>query len=506
MATTAVRPSEPAPGRAGRCLGWTLAATVVSGVLFHFGLGFEPVAVLAWIAPLPVLLLAPRVGGWVASAAAFLGYFAGSAGSWSYFLNSLTIPLPGALAILIGAPLLFAATVAFFRRLVRVGRPILATVATPALWTGVLYGVSLLSPVGVMGTFMTSQADHPDVLRIASVSGGWGIEYLVLLAPVAFAAAFAPGRRASANSATPQPAPHASAQPAGSPPAPRGVRTSARAGILVVTAAAAGGALMWGAAAPSGSANHVRIAVLARSQPHWAADPATGAGRQVLESYVDALAVLPPDVRIAVLPEGAFGSDRARLANITGPLSDLARAKRLHIVTGTIVQDPGRTYNTALDVPPTGPIVEYHKWRTGTSPVTAGNDLAFLPGQHIGLEVCMDVNGSSPTSDYAPAGAGLILIPASDEDVDGWQHSRTAVLRGVENGVSVAWSATRGAPTLSDATGHVLADTRTGSTPMATATADVPLGTGDTPYRHLHDWFAWLCGLTALPGLFLTRK
>ncbi|WIX79461.1 nitrilase-related carbon-nitrogen hydrolase [Amycolatopsis carbonis] len=460
-----------------RHLGWALAATVASGVLIHFGLGFEPVAVLAWLAPLPVLLLAPRTDAGVASAAAFLAYLGGSAGSWNYFLNSQAVPVPGALAILLGSPVLFAATVALFRRLVRVGRPVLATVATPALWTGVLYGFSLASPFGVMGTFMTSQGDHPDVLRLASVVGGWGVEYLVLLAPVALAAVLAPS-----------------------------VRTSARVGVSVVTAAAVGGALAFGVTPAAASAGHVRVTVVARSEPAWAPDPDSVSGQRILRSYVDALTELPPDVRIAVLPEAAFGTDRAHLARLTGPLADVARAKNLHIVTGAIVKDPSHnSYNTALDVPPAGPTVEYRKWRNGGSTVTSGHDLAHLEGQPIGLAVCLDVNGPSPTRDYARAGTGLLLIPASDKDADGWQHSRTALLRGVEHGVSVAWSAARGNSILSDPRGHVLAQARTGPAPMAVAVADVPLGTGDTLYSRFGDWFAWLCCLAAVAGLAFTR-
>ncbi|MGW4486748.1 nitrilase-related carbon-nitrogen hydrolase [Amycolatopsis sp. NPDC004368] len=459
-----------------RRLGTAVVATVASGVLVHFGLGFEPVAVLAWLAPLPVLLLAPRTRAWVACGAAFVAYLGGSAGSWHYFLNSLALPLPAALAILLGTPVLFAATVALFRRLVRVGRPVLATVATPALWTAVLYGVSVTGPFGVMGTFMTSQGDQPGVLRLASVLGGWGVEYLVLLAPAALAAVLAPG-----------------------------VRPSARVGITVVTTAAVGGALAFGATPGTASTGHVRVATVARSEPAWAADPSAPNG--VLQSYVDALRALPADVRIAVLPEAAFGVDRTHLADLTAPLADVARAKNLHIVTGAIVKDPGRpTYNTALDVPPAGQVVEYRKWRNGSSPVAAGHDLAHLAGEPIGLEVCMDVNGPSPTRDYARAGTGLLLIPASDEDVDGWQHSRTALLRGVEHGVAVAWSATRGTSVLGDAGGHVLAQTRTGPASMAVATADVPLATGQTLYTRFGDWFAWLCCLVALAGLGFTRR
>lgn len=148
-------------------------------------------------------------------------------------------------------------------------------------------------------------------------------------------------------------------------------------------------------------------------------------------------------------------------------------------------------------------MVEFHKWHNGDSKnIADGTDLAYLAGPaKIGLLVCMDVNFGNPSGDYGAAGTGLVLIPASDEDVDGWEHSRTALIRGVENGFSVAWSASRGTPMLSDAHGRVLADTHTGDRPFSVVTADVPLGSGGTPYARFGDWFAWLCGLLALAGI-----
>src|SRR3954466_7392687 len=42
-------------------LGWAVVATVTSAVLFFFGTGLDPVPELAWLAPLPVPPLAPRL-------------------------------------------------------------------------------------------------------------------------------------------------------------------------------------------------------------------------------------------------------------------------------------------------------------------------------------------------------------------------------------------------------------------------------------------------------------
>ncbi|MGW3963186.1 acyltransferase [Amycolatopsis sp. NPDC005003] len=455
-------------------LGWAVAATAASAVLFFFGTGLAPVPELAWAAPLPILLLAPRIPGVAALACAFVAYAAGSSGSWSYFWHSLAIPRPAAVAILGGSALLFALATGLFRVLVRRGHGLLAALSAPALWTVVLYGVSLLNPTGVMDTLMTTQADRPAVLRLAAITGGWGVEFLVLFVPAAVAAALAPR-----------------------------VHGLSRLAGLVTVAAALGGLVFW--TTPPLTGPSTRVALVAPGQSRWAADVATPDGQALVRSYVDQIGRLPDGVRAVVLPEAAFAVDRTSRPRLVDALTEVARSRNLDVVTGVIDTTPDGRFNAALAIPPSGPPVEYHKWHNGDSPnITSGTQLAHFAG--IGLMVCMDVNFADPSSDYGRAGTGLVLIPASDEDVDGWAHSRTALIRGVENGFSVAWSATRGTPMLSDARGHVLADAHTGGRPFTVVVADVPIGPGKTPYARFGDWFAWLCGLVALTGLVVTAR
>ncbi|HET6707861.1 nitrilase-related carbon-nitrogen hydrolase, partial [Amycolatopsis sp.] len=441
-------------------LGWAVVATVASAALFFFGTGLDPVPELAWLAPLPVLLLAPRVPGAAAMACAFVAYLAGSVGSWSYFWHSLAIPRPAAIAILGGSALSFALATGLFRLLVRRGHGLLAALAAPALWTVVLYVVSLVNPTGVMDTLMTTQADRPSVLRLAAVTGGWGVEFLVLFVPAAVAAALAPG-----------------------------VRGLARFAGLVTVAAALGALVFWTTPAQAGPST--RVALVAPGQSRWAVDVATPDGQALLRSYVDRIGRLPDGVQVAVLPEAVFAVDQTSRPRLVEAFAEVARTRSLDVVTGVVDTTPDGRFNAALAIPPSGPPVEYHKWHNGDSPnMVSGTQLAHLAG--IGLMVCMDVNFGNPSRDYGQAGTGLVLIPASNEDVDGWAHSRTALIRGVENGFSVAWSATRGTPMLADSRGHVLADAHTGGSPFTVVVADVPIGPGKTPYARFGDWFAWL--------------
>ena len=178
--------------RFGPLLG--LVAAACSGVLFYFGTGIAtggpPIAALAWIAPLPVLLMAARVSARAATGIAFLAYFLGTANSWDYYLDSRDVPLPVGALISVALSLMFVFAVWIFRALVRHGAVLLAVLAAPASWTGAAYLVQVLNPRGLMGTFAANQGDLPVVLQIASVTGAWGVEFLVLFAPTAVAALF----------------------------------------------------------------------------------------------------------------------------------------------------------------------------------------------------------------------------------------------------------------------------------------------------------------------------
>jgi apolipoprotein N-acyltransferase len=113
-----------------------------------------------------------------------------------------------------------------------------------------------------------------------------------------------------------------------------------------------------------------------------------------------------------------------------------------------------------------------------------------MPVSGYGLVVCKDLDYPGVGRDYA--GAGVLLVPGLDFDRGGWLHSRIAMIRGVESGLTIVWSATRGRVTASDSTGRVLAET---GWRCWCGCQWTPPG---TVYTRLGDWFAWLCLAPAL--------
>ncbi|WP_214108622.1 nitrilase-related carbon-nitrogen hydrolase [Acrocarpospora catenulata] len=138
-----------------------------------------------------------------------------------------------------------------------------------------------------------------------------------------------------------------------------------------------------------------------------------------------------------------------------------------------------------------------------------GTSLAFLDDTRLGLIICKDLDFPDLVRQYGRAGAAALLAPAWDFGVDAWLHSRMAVTRGVENGLTVARTAREGWLTVSDNRGRILTEHHTDRTTMTTVTATLPREGSTTLYTTLGDWAAWASAgllLIALGALTRTKR
>jgi apolipoprotein N-acyltransferase len=458
----------------------TLAALACSAILFFFGTGLAPIAALTWLAPLPVLLLAPRVSGMVAALVAFVAYFLGTTNSWHFYSHSHDIPLTTGLIMSALFALTLTLAVVVFRGLARRGRALLAALAAPAIWVSVLFLFTLLAPYGMVGTLATAQGDVPIVLQTAAVAGAWGVDFLILLASSAIAALTAPGVATAAR-----------------------VRTAAVAAVVLGVALSASALRLSG---DEGTGRTQRVALVVNNHSPWGVNVGTQAGHDLVADYAQQISALPDGVQTAVLPEGAFSVDDASYPALVQPLAAVAKSRSLDVLVGfTHVKGTARHQNALVLPADGGTPLTYLKHHDMVSP--PGHDLVYVPDPEIriGVEICRDLAYADPSRDYARAGTTLVAIPASTEDDNGWQMSRTGLLRGVENGFAIAWSSRRGTLTIADGYGRVLSDASSGGpTPFHSTVLDVPAGPGATPYTHLGDMFAWLCVALALAGAIAT--
>jgi apolipoprotein N-acyltransferase len=461
------------------------AAALATAVLYFFGTGLHPIPWLTWLAPLPVLLLAPRVRPWTAALAAFAGYLLGGTNILRYYAVDLGLPPMLVVLSTVGFPLLLTAIVMLFRAALLRGRPLLAAIGFPAAVAGAEYLVSIATPAGANWSLAPTQSGLVPVLQVASLTGGWGVSFLVSAVPAVLAVVLSPG-------------------------ATRAVRwRTGVAGLVVLGLSVGYGAVREhtvDSATPSPT-----ITLLSARTTRDQVRIDSPAGRALLSAYVGRLRAMT-GTRIVVLPEKGFQADDATLPDLLDPLATVAHANRFDVVVGVELHSGGRIYNTAYDLPADGGTpVDYRKHHLvpGVEDgYTSGTALAFVPGfGHIGIAICADLGHPDFGRAYGRAGASLLVVPALDFTVDAWSQSRVQQLRGVESGFAVARASHLGYLTLSEPSGRVVSQAATGlATPFVSVTGRLAMPTGGTLYTRWGDWFAWLCLAFVAGAVIVTSR
>src|SRR5579871_3456567 len=168
-----------------------MIALAASAALFFFETGLHPIWWLVWFAPVPVLVVSPRIAGRRAFALAALAWFAGSMNMWRYFLKALLMPLAPVLMISVIPALLFGLAVLAFRRFVVRGELWKAALIFPSFWVSVEYLNNITSRHGTFWNLAYTQMDFLPVLQIASVVGIWGVSFCLFLFAATLAALLA---------------------------------------------------------------------------------------------------------------------------------------------------------------------------------------------------------------------------------------------------------------------------------------------------------------------------
>jgi apolipoprotein N-acyltransferase len=79
-----------------------------------------------------------------------------------------------------------------------------------------------------------------------------------------------------------------------------------------------------------------------------------------------------------------------------------------------------------------------HHLLLGFEQYTPGDSYTMLEDEpRIGLAICKDMDFHDIGHAYAVRNAQLLRVPASDFILDGWLHSRMAIMHGVESGFAM---------------------------------------------------------------------
>lgn len=455
-----------------------LAATALTTLGWWFGSGLHPLWWLTWLAPLPILWLAPRTHARWAALAAFIAYALGGLNLWAYLHEYIGLPM-ATIVYAIGIPgLVFALCVLLFRRLLLRGRVVAAALALPTTWVAVEYLNNLVSPHGTFGSIGYTQMDALPVIQIAAVAGIWGIGFLLLLFPAAIAVQVLPQTQR------------------------RGRICVALLAMLLIGAAIAYGG--WRLQAPATTA--ARIGLVSLEKPiRPALHDADG---QALEArYVAAINRLADaGARTVLIPETSFATTDATIP----AFAQLAQQRGITLDAGIDYKgdaDAERNMVMVFEPGASSPATysKHHLIPGFEHQYMPGDNYTLLDGTpRVGLAICKDMDFHDIGRAYAARDAQLLLVPAWDFSVDGWLHSRMAIMRGVEGGFAIARAARSGRLTLSDDRGRVVAEASS-EQHDAELVGELPLRETHTLYARWGDWFAWLnlAALIVLLGLAL---
>jgi apolipoprotein N-acyltransferase len=136
-----------------------VVAGLASAGLLYFGTGLHPTWWLLWVAPVPVIAVAPRLR---ASAAFLLGsiaWFLGEMNQWNYLGHVIALPLRIIILFLVIAAVIFGLSVLFTRSFLQRGSLFLAAFAFPVYWVTCEYLTAIASPHSTWGNLAYTQMD-----------------------------------------------------------------------------------------------------------------------------------------------------------------------------------------------------------------------------------------------------------------------------------------------------------------------------------------------------------
>jgi apolipoprotein N-acyltransferase len=476
-----------------------LAASAISGLLVSISNPPADVGPLAFVALIPLLRSLQRT---TAKRGTLLGLAFGLV-YWGVLMYWL---LPFGVIAWLPLVLSQSAYTALFGLVLpalwRDRRPVGAAITAAALWTAVDWARATW-PVGGFTWGVLGNTQHADgfLLPLASVTGVWGITFVVVLVNGLLLGAL----------------PRVRATPAAS----------------VALAAVAVGAVLAPAAIPlasaTGGGRRLDVAVIQGNVPLALAQDRLLQTAAVGESHIQlhlSLAANPPD--LAIWPENALADDPSVDVRLGREVSATVRSVGAPTLIGAIREAPGdRFYNQVLlysgegrltgrytknHLVPFGEYVPFHsvlrwtqRYRRGNADLAAGRGITVfrVDGVTVGTPICFENAFPDLFRRFVAMGAGLAVVSTNDSSFlfspASREHVIMSQLRAVETGRWVVHAAISGQSAIVDPRGRVVARTHLFEQTILRAT--VPVASSRTLYVRWGDWFPWACGIGALLAL-----
>ncbi len=166
-------------------------------------------------------------------------------------------------------------------------------------------------------------------------------------------------------------------------------------------------------------------------------------------------------------------------------------------------------YNEVLMFTPEGELAFTYQKTKSWLPVDSDGLIKTVetPYGTLAAAICFDLDFPAFLRQAAGAGTDIMLVPGYDSERIRPFHTEPALIRGVEGGYSVIRQVNEGTSMAADARGTIVARQDYFMTPDRLMLADVPTRGIRTLYTYLGDWFAWasIALFVLLAGLAVFR-
>lgn len=466
---------------------WILASVLISGICFYLANELSgDFGYFMWFAPVPVLICSFYTSGKTTFLIAFISNIIGRLSWFSYLVSIITV-VPTVL-FSISFSLIFALLVIANRRIVQKTNAWYSIFAFPVLFTIFEFLLLKYSPDGSAGSIAYSQSNYLPIIQIASITGILGITFLITL----ISSAIATGWYFRKNRYH--------------------LRLLSTASILIFSIVFLYGYFKIRTNTKNESLK-VGLTVLDESFHNITEHPDFQKEKLATEFYSKQVRNLAQQgAKIVLLPERAININKETEKEIIAMFSKTAKQYHVYIITGYTNFRTDKPFNSSLVIDTSGSIIgEYNKIHLvkGLEDLfLRGNKTVFFNFNHqkVGIPICKDLDFPSYISQYSQV--SFLTIPAWDFVVDGWLHSRMAILRSVENGFSEIRTARQGRLTISDCYGRIVNEVDCSNGKAISLIGNLPLQKENTFYSRFGDWFILpnFMGLILFLSLFFRKK
>jgi apolipoprotein N-acyltransferase len=380
--------------------------------------------------------------------------------------------------------------------------PLRSAAAAAALWTAVDWARGAW-PLGgfTWGGLGYTQHGNGFVLPLASVTGVWGVTFVVILMNALVLGGLLwlySDRRL----------------------------VSAAALLAVGLAASSLPALI---PVPAAAGPRLRVAVVQGNVPRALASQRFLQSDVVADNHIRLnrqLSVDPPD--LAIWPENALDDDPAANRALGARVADSIRAVGAPTLVGAITDAPGdHFYNqmlfysgqgeivgryTKIHLVPFGEYVPFRRFlgwveelRAVPRDLLPGRrfDLFDVKGLKVAAPICFENTAPNLFRTFVDRGANIVVLGTNDSSfqlsVASKEHVIMSQVRAVENARWIVQAAISGESAIIDPSGRVVV--HTGLFVPTIVRYDVPSGHAKTLYTRFGDWFPWACGLAVVAVL-----